>query len=107
MPALFVIYLCLVLRHHYDMISDKRSKRQKQESESVLETLRINRTNLTQDELASRCQIPRATYQRWITGKTIARPTLVQLKLLCRELHIEQINELPDDFGVPKLFGIE
>lgn len=72
-----------------------------------METLRIERTNLTQDDLAARCRIPRATYQRWITGKTLARPTLVQLKLLCRELQIEQISELPDDFGIPKSSEIE
>jgi transcriptional regulator with XRE-family HTH domain len=75
------------------------NKRQKQESESALEILRIDRTHLSQDELASRCGIPRATYQRWISGKTPARPTIAQLKRLCRELGIERIDDLPEEFG--------
>ena len=63
-----------------------------------METLRIERTELTQDELAMRCGIPRATYQRWIAGKTEPRLTLNQLKKLCQALKIERIDELPDDF---------
>lgn len=65
---------------------------------SPLEMLRLERTTLTQDELAFRCGIPRATYQRWITGKTLVRLSLAQLKVLCRELRIARIDELPDDF---------
>jgi DNA-binding transcriptional regulator YiaG len=44
--------------------------------------LRIERTTLTQDELAIRCEIPRAIFQHWIGGKTEARPSIPQLKLL-------------------------
>ncbi|KJH72208.1 helix-turn-helix domain-containing protein [Aliterella atlantica] len=80
---------------------NSRSKRQKQESQSPLETLRIERTRYNQDEFAMRCGIPRATYQRWISGKAEPRLTLVQLKTICHELGIERVNDLPDDFGPP------
>ena len=79
----------------------ERSKKQKQESDSPLDTLRIERTQLTQDEFAMRCGIPRATYQRWISGRSEARLTMSQLKRVCRELKIERVDELPDDFGPP------
>lgn len=88
-----------MMRLHYDNMSS--SKRQKQESDSPLETLRINRTRYNQDEFAMRCGIPRATYQRWITGKTEPRLTLLQLKAICRELGIERVTDLPNDFGPP------
>ncbi|NER29477.1 MAG: helix-turn-helix transcriptional regulator [Symploca sp. SIO1C4] len=71
-------------------------------SNSSLETLRIERTSFSQDELALYCEIPRTTYQRWISGKSEARPTIRQLKLLCQNLGIERIDELPDDFGSVK-----
>jgi transcriptional regulator with XRE-family HTH domain len=77
----------------------ERNKRQRQAGDSQLEMMRIDRTTLTQDELAVRCKIPRATYQRWISGKTEARLSVSQLKRLCQELKIERIDELPDDFG--------
>jgi len=66
---------------------------------SPIEALRMERTKLTQDELAVRCGIPRSTYQRWIAGKTEAKLSLAQLKALCRELGIERIDQLPDDFA--------
>lgn len=83
---------------HYAMT--EKSKQRKHLSQSQLENLRIERTNLSQDELAIKCGIPRSTYQRWISGKTIARPTIPQLKMLCEELRIERIEEIPDNFGV-------
>lgn len=79
-----------------------RSKQRKQESDSPLEALRIERTNLNQDELAMRCGIPRATYQRWISGKTEAKLTVSQFKKICKELRITSIEELPDDLGPQK-----
>lgn len=82
---------------------DSRNKRHKQESDSPLETLRIDRTEYNQDEFAMRCGIPRATYQRWISGKAEARMTVKQFKKLWRELKIKSIDELPDDFGPQKL----
>lgn len=77
----------------------EKIKRRKQLSDSQLEALRIERTTLSQDELAVYCGIPRATYQRWISGKTEAKLSIPQLKKLCKELGIERIDELPDDFG--------
>ncbi len=79
----------------------ERSKRRKQASGSQLEALRIERTTLSQDELAMYCGIPRATYQRWIAGKTEAKLSVPQLKKLCQLLGLERIDELPDDFGPP------
>jgi transcriptional regulator with XRE-family HTH domain len=79
----------------------ERSKRHKQYSDSPLETLRIERTTLTQDELAVYSGIPRATYQRWIAGKTEAKLSIPQLKKLCQLLGIERIDELPNDLGSP------
>jgi transcriptional regulator with XRE-family HTH domain len=78
-----------------------RTKQRKQESDSPLETLRLEHTNLNQDELAMRCGIPRATYQRWISGRTEARLTVIQFKKLCKELNIDKIEDLPDEFGPP------
>ena len=66
-----------------------------------METLRLERTHLNQDELAMRCGIPRATYQRWISGRTEARLTVMQFKKLCKELSIDKIEDLPDEFGPP------
>jgi transcriptional regulator with XRE-family HTH domain len=71
----------------------------KQESDSPLDALRIERTSLTQDEFAMKCGIPRTTYLRWISGRTEARPTIPQLKKLCHELRIDKVSDLPDDFG--------
>jgi transcriptional regulator with XRE-family HTH domain len=79
----------------------ERSKRRKQASDSAWEALRIERTTLTQDELAVHGGIPRSTYQRWITGKTEAKLSIPQLKKLCQLLGIERIDELPDDFSPP------
>ncbi len=79
----------------------QRSKRRKQASDSQWEALRIERTTLSQDELAVYCGIPRSTYQRWIAGKTEAKLGIPQLKKLCQLLGIERIDELPDDFSPP------
>ena len=111
------VLLCCLFMSHYEASSchmssislrlrlncdtmNTRSKRQKQESQSPVETLRIDRTTYNQDEFAMRCGIPRATYQRWIAGKAEARLTLGQLKSLCRELGIIKIDDLPDGFGI-------
>ncbi|WP_414530956.1 helix-turn-helix domain-containing protein [Nodularia chucula] len=87
----------------YSRYMMEKCKKLKQESDSPLDALRIQRTNLTQDEFAMRCGIPRTTYLRWISGRTEARPTIPQLKKICRELKIELINELPDEFSPPGL----
>lgn len=76
-------------------------KDRKLESDSPVEALRIERTKLNQDEFASRCGIPRATYHRWISGVTEARLTFAQIKALCRELGIKTIDEIPSEFSPP------
>ncbi|MGD1952261.1 MAG: helix-turn-helix domain-containing protein [Leptolyngbyaceae cyanobacterium] len=60
--------------------------------------MRLEHTQLIQDELAIRCGIPRSTYQRWISGKTEAKLSLKQLKALCQELGIERVDEMPEFF---------
>ena len=72
-------------------------EKQAKEGESTLRQLR-ERTGLTQEELARRCGIPVRTYQRWETGETEARPSVRQIKALCRELRIP-IEDLPDEFA--------
>lgn len=78
------------------------SNRKLTESDSPLESLRIERTHLTQDQFAQQCNIPRRTYQRWISGETEARPTPRQWKAMMRLLQIQNIDEIPDDFGPSK-----
>ncbi len=72
-------------------------EKQAKEGESTLRQLR-ERAGLTQEELARRCGIPVRTYQRWETGETTARPSVRQIKALCRELNIP-IEDLPDEFA--------
>lgn len=76
-----------------------QDKRRLQESESVLESLRIERTSYTQEEFAKRCGIPRRTYMRWISGETEAKLTIHQIKALCKELKILKVDDIPNDFG--------
>jgi transcriptional regulator with XRE-family HTH domain len=68
------------------------------ESHSPLETLRIEKTSLTQEEFVKRCGIPRKTYHRWVTGETPAKLTPKQMKSICEVLGIS-IHEMPDDFS--------
>jgi transcriptional regulator with XRE-family HTH domain len=82
----------------------KVKDRRPQESGSPLETLRIERTSLSQAEFAVHCGIPLRTYQRWITGETEAKPSIPQLKKMCQILAIRSIDEIPDDFSPPGLF---
>lgn len=72
------------------------------ESDSPLETLRIEKTNYTQEEFAKICGIPRRTYVRWISGETQAKLTPKQIKAICRELKIS-VEEIPDDFSSKNL----
>lgn len=64
-----------------------------------METLRIERTQLSQAEFAVQCGIPLRTYQRWISGETEAKPTPRQWKAMMQLLHIESALDIPDDFG--------
>lgn len=68
------------------------------ESDSPMETLRIEKTNFTQEEFVKKCGIPRKTYHRWITGQSPAKLTPKQMKLICKVLGIS-IDEIPDDFS--------
>lgn len=81
-------------------ISAMKKDRRPQESESPLEKLRIERTNLSQAEFAVLCGIPLRTYQRWVSGETEARPTPKQWKAMMSWLQIS-VEEMPDDFGPP------
>jgi transcriptional regulator with XRE-family HTH domain len=72
-------------------------EKQATEGELPLRQLR-ERAGLTQEELARRSGIPLRTYQRWETGETAARPSIRQIKALCRELNIP-VEDLPDEFA--------
>ena len=65
--------------------------------ESALKQLR-DRLGLTQEELSRRCGILLRTYVRWETGEAMPRPTIPQVKALCRGLRVA-IEDLPDEFG--------
>lgn len=79
-----------------------QDKRRLQESESALETLRIERTSYTQEEFAKRCGIPLRTYMRWISGKTEAKLTIDQIKAVCKELDILKVEDIPNSFAPQK-----
>ena len=49
-----------------------------------MEVLRIELTDLTQDEFIVRCGFSRATYQRWVRGATPIKPTPEQILAVCR-----------------------
>ena len=76
--------------------------RKLKQSDSILETLRIERTDFNQKDFAEACGIPLKTYQRWVSGETVGRPTLSQLKALCKNLNIEKVEELPNNFADKK-----
>jgi transcriptional regulator with XRE-family HTH domain len=75
----------------------EKSPKASPKGESPLKQLR-DKLGLTQEELSRRCGIPLRTYVRWETGEAMPRPTIPQVKALCRELQIS-IEELPDEFG--------
>lgn len=76
-----------------------KKDRRPQESDSPIEELRIQRTNLSQAEFAVRCGIPLRTYQRWVSGKTEAKLTPQQWKALMQVLEIQSVDEIPDNFA--------
>ena len=49
-----------------------KKDRRPQDSTSPIETLRLERTQLSQAEFAVSCGIPLRTYQRWVSGETEA-----------------------------------
>lgn len=76
-----------------------KKDRRPQESQSPVEALRIQRTELSQTEFAVKCGIPLRTYQRWITGQTEAKLTPLQWKALMMILDIQSLEEIPDNFA--------
>lgn len=78
-----------------------KEDRRPQESESPIEQLRLERTNLSQAEFAVHCGVPLRTYQRWIAGETEAKLSPRQWKMLMQLLQVEA-PEIPDDFGPSK-----
>ncbi len=60
------------------------SKRKSSNEDWVLETLRLDYTNLTQDEFIVKCGLSRTTYQRWVRGKSSPRLTPEQIANVCR-----------------------
>ena len=76
-----------------------KKDRRPQESDSPIEELRIQRTNLSQAEFAVHCGIPLRTYQRWIAGATEAKLTPQQWKALMSVLSIQSVDEIPNNFA--------
>ncbi|MEO0375291.1 MAG: helix-turn-helix transcriptional regulator, partial [Cyanobacteria bacterium P01_A01_bin.17] len=76
-----------------------KKDRRPQESQSPIEALRIQRTELSQTEFAVKCGIPLRTYQRWISGQTEAKLTTLQWKMLMTILDIQSLEEIPDNFA--------
>ena len=83
-------------------MSSRRERRQ--ESDSVVEKLRLARTNLTQDQFCSQTGIPRATYHRWIRGVTEPKLTPSQFKAIAKLLGINSVEEFPSDFKQQNVF---
>ena len=77
----------------------KKNTSGSQESESPLKKLR-EEAGLSQEGLARIIGVASATISRWERGAT-AMLTVPQMKALCRVFG-KSIEELPDEFGVPK-----
>lgn len=66
------------------------ARKRKQESNSPLEVLRIELTDLSQDEFVVQCGISRTTYQRWVREKVpldevkLSPEQIVKMCRLCR-----------------------
>ena len=50
----------------------------------VLEALRLDYTDLNQDEFIVKCGLSRTTYQRWVRDKSSPRLTPEQIVNVCR-----------------------
>lgn len=79
-------------------IKMSKSKRRINESNSMFETLRIERTKLNQEQFLEAVGIPHKTWRRWITGETEGRLTLKQIKAICKILNLS-VDDLPDNFA--------
>jgi transcriptional regulator with XRE-family HTH domain len=60
------------------------NKRKSSSEDWVLETLRLDYTDLTQDEFIVKCGLSRTTYQRWVREKLAPRLTPEQIANVCR-----------------------
>jgi transcriptional regulator with XRE-family HTH domain len=65
-----------------------RNKNPETQPKSVLEALRIDYTDLSQDEFVVKCELSRTTYQRWIRENISPRLTPEQIVAICRVCHI-------------------
>jgi transcriptional regulator with XRE-family HTH domain len=64
-----------------------------------LEILRIDYTDLNQDEFAVKCGFARATYARWISTKKEPRLTPTQIITVCRVCNIS-LNQFFKAFNI-------
>jgi len=63
-------------------------KIRRQENDSPLETMRLEWTELNQDQFAVAVGIPRATYQRMVSGKTPLRLRPQEIVRVCEVCRI-------------------
>lgn len=63
-------------------------KRKSLKEDSVLESLRLDYTDLTQDEFVVKCGLSRTTYQRWVRDNIAPRLTPEQITNVCRTCRI-------------------
>ena len=77
-----------------------KKKSSSEEADSPLKRLR-EEAGFSQEELARRIGVSVTTISRWERGVSPAMLSVPQMKALCRELG-KSIEELPDEFGVPK-----
>lgn len=59
-------------------------KRKSTDRNYILESLRLDYTDLTQDEFIVKCGLARATYQRWTRESKSPRLTPEQITNICR-----------------------
>jgi hypothetical protein len=89
----------IIVMHHYDTMAS-RNKKQDLEGESPLEKLRIELTDLTQDEFIHSCGFARATYQRLASDPSKPlKLTPQQIVAICRTCKIP-LEKIFEYFGV-------
>lgn len=71
-----------------------------EDSESPLKKLR-EEAGLSQQALSHRIGVAVTTISRWERGESVAMLTVPQMKALCKVFG-KSIEELPDEFGLPK-----
>lgn len=73
-------------------------KQSPNKSKSVLEVIRTDYTDLSQDEFIVRCELSRTTYQRWVRDNISPRLTPEQIIAICRTCRIS-LNTLFKKLG--------